>query len=306
MSGKFTLITGANRGLGFEAVDILARQQSDTTVLLGVRSLDKGHAAVEELKKRGVNTGKVQPLVIDQTNPKTIADAVATIKSQYAGRIDTLYLNAGALEVDASEGEAARIIQDTNYFGVQRVIDATLPLIPKGGHIVIVSSEVGSWVHQATTGELRRRIDDYEHLTTKEVDDFVHRWVKGQNGDSSVDLTDYPSKEKSMGPYGISKVFLSTYGRILARQLREKEITVALVCPGYCSTELNGNTGPRKATTGAHSIVYGEKVPLEKTGGFFQDGNPLPIAADMPDMEEYKRQAKEHERKLGFRGQDEE
>lgn len=296
MAGKFTLITGANRGLGLEMVDVLARRQSDTTLLLGTRSLSNGKSAIDQLNQRGVKTANIQPIQIDQADKTSIANAVSTIKSQYSGRIDTLYANAGILKDGDDPQQSAKSVMEVNYFGVQDLVNALIPLIPKGGHIVIVSSEVGAWSHNATGGQLREQLDHPEKLEVSQVDKMVNDYVasQGSGGDASA----YPSGEKTFGPYGISKMFVSTYGRILARELKDKGITVALVCPGYCATDLNGHGGPRKAITGAKSIVYGERISHDQTGGFFQDARSLPMATSMDSMDEMIKGALESERKF--------
>lgn len=87
-SGKVALITGANKGLGFE----IARQltQAGCTVLLGARDPARGTEAAEKLK----NFGDVRSIKIDLDRLNTIDRAAETIEAKF-GRLDILVNNAG-------------------------------------------------------------------------------------------------------------------------------------------------------------------------------------------------------------------
>lgn len=76
-TGKVALITGANKGIGFETARQLAQQ--GYRVLLGARDLAKGQEAASQLKAEGLD---VEPIRVDITEPATFATTAQTIEAQ--------------------------------------------------------------------------------------------------------------------------------------------------------------------------------------------------------------------------------
>jgi NAD(P)-dependent dehydrogenase (short-subunit alcohol dehydrogenase family) len=130
-----TLITGANRGLGFEAARRLIADGHE--VWMGARDADRGRAAAEELGARFVQLD-----VTDDASVAAAADAVGTL--------DVLINNAGIVgdrkPVLETTADDIRRVYDTNVFGVVRVTRAFLPLLENSDNPVIVnvSSGMGS------------------------------------------------------------------------------------------------------------------------------------------------------------------
>jgi NAD(P)-dependent dehydrogenase (short-subunit alcohol dehydrogenase family) len=130
-----TLITGANKGLGFET----ARQLIDLghTVYVGARNPERGIAAASALGAAFVE--------LDVTSDASVAAAVASIPA-----LDVLINNAGIPGGFRPAGETTaddlRHVYDTNVFGLVRVTQAVLPLLSasKAPVIVNVSSGMGS------------------------------------------------------------------------------------------------------------------------------------------------------------------
>jgi NAD(P)-dependent dehydrogenase (short-subunit alcohol dehydrogenase family) len=138
-----TLITGANKGIGFEA----ARQliAAGHTVYLGSRDAENGRRAAAQLGAKAVQ--------LDITDDASVQAAVKTIEAD--GGLDVLVNNA-AIE-ERGEGnvvigpadvtaDLVRKTFDTNVFGTVRVLHAFLPLLEKSTHPVVVnvSSGLGS------------------------------------------------------------------------------------------------------------------------------------------------------------------
>lgn len=142
---KVALVTGANRGIGFETVRQLA--QRGVTVLLGARDKAKGEEAAQRLQGEDLD---VRFLQVDLNDEDTHAAAARFIGEQF-GRLDILVNNAGVLEdygVPASEGTLRqwRRTFETNVFNLVALTQALLPLIRKSdaGRIVNLSSSMGS------------------------------------------------------------------------------------------------------------------------------------------------------------------
>jgi NAD(P)-dependent dehydrogenase (short-subunit alcohol dehydrogenase family) len=133
-----TLITGANKGLGFEAARRLVEAGQD--VWVGARDPERGHAAAEALGARFV--------ALDVTDEASVAAAADTVAA--AGGLDVLVNNAGIsggmVDVDGFDAAHLARVLDTNVLGIVRVTQAFLPLLRRSGAPVIVnvSSGMGS------------------------------------------------------------------------------------------------------------------------------------------------------------------
>ncbi|MBA2743152.1 MAG: SDR family oxidoreductase [Chthoniobacterales bacterium] len=140
---KIALVTGANKGIGFEVARQLARQSF--RVFLGARNADAGRAAAEKLRP----DGDVIFLQIDISDSESIERA-ANEFSRHAKRLDVLINNAGII-VDGDQ-DALSITADifestlrTNTIGPWLVSKAFVPLLNKSDapRIVNVSSGGG-------------------------------------------------------------------------------------------------------------------------------------------------------------------
>ncbi|MGW2091503.1 SDR family NAD(P)-dependent oxidoreductase [Promicromonospora sukumoe] len=133
-----TLITGANKGIGFET----ARQLTELghTVYLGARDVERGEQAAARIGARFVQ--------LDVTDDESVAKALATVEAE-EGRLDVLVHNAGVLGDGPVDGPKALRVFDTNAVGIVRVMEAALPLLRRSAspNVVTVSSSLGSfWV----------------------------------------------------------------------------------------------------------------------------------------------------------------
>lgn len=144
MKNKRTaLVTGANRGIGFEVVRQLARQGFE--VFLGARNPEQGRAAAEKLGREG----SVVFLEIDTSDSDSIRRAAQEF-ARHADGLDVLINNAGiCLDDDKSAlSVTAEIFETTlrtNTLGPWLVAQAFVPLLQKSAapRIVNVSSGGG-------------------------------------------------------------------------------------------------------------------------------------------------------------------
>ena len=141
-----TLITGANKGLGYETARQLIAQGH--TVYVGSRSAERGQAAAAALGARFVQ--------LDVADDASVEAALRVIEER-EGRLDILVNNAGISSGTDVDGPAALRVFDTNVIGVVRVTQAALPLLEKSDNPVVVnvSSALGSF--WATTNPERRQ-----------------------------------------------------------------------------------------------------------------------------------------------------
>jgi NAD(P)-dependent dehydrogenase (short-subunit alcohol dehydrogenase family) len=143
---KVALITGANKGIGFEVARQLATK--GFTVLLGSRDPQRGAEAAARIPG-------AEAIALDLNNPETIAAAARQIEQTY-GHLDVLVNNAGiAIFSEGRPGvaslDAVRETFETNFFGALAVTQAVLPLLRKSeaARIVNVSSTLGSLTFQS-------------------------------------------------------------------------------------------------------------------------------------------------------------
>ncbi|MFI0450351.1 SDR family oxidoreductase [Actinomadura sp. 6N118] len=211
---KIALITGANKGIGFEIARQLGEQGS--VVLVGARDEVRGKAAADTLAGLGIAAA---PVRIDVTDPASIADAAVQIERHY-GRLDILVNNAGiAGGFTGAPSEATtddlREVYETNVFGVVSVTNAMLPLLRRSdaGRIVNMSSHVGS-------------------LTL--------------NADPRS-----PFANLNMIAYQSSKTALNAVTIAYAKELRGTPIKVNAANPGSVATDINHHRGQRTPAEGA-------------------------------------------------------
>lgn len=135
-----TLITGANKGLGFETARRLVA--AGHTVYVGSRDADRGRRAAEQLGARSV--------LLDVTDDASVAAAAHTVEA--GGGLDVLVNNAGIDErardggvIGAAEltADELRKVFETNVFGVVRVTHAFLPLLQRSAAPVVVNVSSG-------------------------------------------------------------------------------------------------------------------------------------------------------------------
>jgi NAD(P)-dependent dehydrogenase (short-subunit alcohol dehydrogenase family) len=228
------LITGANKGIGFETVRLLGAR--GVTVLVGARSEEQGRAAERALVDGGA-AARFVPL--DVTSEKSVLQAAEWVEAEY-GLLDILVNNAGVARVPGGSGGPPsstaladmRAVFETNVFGVVAVTNALLPLLRRApaARIVNVSSEVGS-------------------IT------------------STTDVDSPLGQMPASVPYPSSKAALNMVTAMYAKELRDTPIKVNAANPGYCATDLNGHSGFRTPEQGAEVSVHLATLPADGPTG---------------------------------------
>ena len=147
---RIALITGANRGLGFETCRQLA--QLGVTVILSARNVAKGTIAAKELTSKGLDVLFYRLDVSDQNNIIRVADQI----EQQFGKLDVLVNNAAILydtwqNAFNADLEVVNQALTTNLFGPWKLSQVCIPLMKrhKYGRIVNVSSGAGSLNYMA-------------------------------------------------------------------------------------------------------------------------------------------------------------
>ncbi len=227
------LVTGANKGIGFEVARQLLRR--GYMVWLGARDEGRGEAATLALQAEG---GKVTFQPLDVTSDESVTRAMKQIEDM-SGRLDVLVNNAGialdnGIPPSQVDLQMVRATFDVNFFGCIRVTQAFLPLLRKSaaGRIVMVSSDIGSHAHQTNPA--------------------------------------FPYYGLNPMGYISSKAALNAVTISFSKELRETNIKVNAANPGFTATDLNGHLGLLSVEQGATPIV--ELATLDDegpTGKFF-------------------------------------
>src|SRR5271157_1938769 len=239
---KVALITGANKGLGFE----MARQlgQAGVTVLLAARDPQKGEAAAAKLRGEGLD---VRFLRLDVTNKTDRALAFAFLEESI-GRLYILINNAcisaealGSGKVSTTAEDAIRWTFETNFFAPVALTQVLLPLLKKSdaGRIVNMSSILGS---QTLHADPKSPIYDFKSFS-----------------------------------YDASKAALNSFTIHLAYDLRDTKIKVNSAHPGWVKTDMGGPEAPMELSEGAKTSAALATLPEDgPTGGYFHLGQTLP------------------------------
>jgi carbonyl reductase 1 len=233
------VVTGGNRGLGFETCRQLAERGVE--VLLGARDRRLGEQSIEALRRAGLSN--VRALDLDIADPQRVADAAAA-----AGPIDILVANAGTTMRGFDERVARETI-DVNYFGTARVIDAFLPQLREPGAIVVVSSGMGEL---SVVSEPLRAQFLAPDLDRAKVDALMNAFVRSV-GAKTLSKEGWPSNA-----YSVSKVGVNALVRVIDRELEAagRRIAINAVCPGWVRTRMGGSGAPLDVSEGADTIVW--------------------------------------------------
>ena len=235
------LITGANKGIGFEVARQLGINHG-MTVLVGARDETRGREAVDKLVAMGIDA---RPVQLDVTDSNSVDKATAWIEGEFEGKLDVLVNNAGiALEACApSQTDLAKFkaTYETNVFGPFVVLKAMLPLLKRAGaaRVVNVSSGLGSLALNSDPA--------WEYAAIKPL------------------------------AYNSSKSALNMQTVLFAAELKDTNIKVNAADPGYTATDLNGNSGPQTVEEGAREAVRLATLPIDgPTGGYFSKDGTVP------------------------------
>ena len=238
---KSALVTGANKGIGYEIAAGLGAL--GYTVGVGARDATRRDEAVARLRDAGVDAVGVP---LDVTDDASVAAAAALVEERF-GRLDVLVNNAGitggmAQQPTTVDLDVIRTVVETNVLGVIRVTNAMLPLLRRSSspRIVNVASGVGSLARQS-----------------------------GSVGEATA------------GPvavaYSPSKTFLNAVMLQYVRELDGTNVLINAACPGYVATDLNGFRGARTPEQGAATAIRLATLPDDgPTGGFFEDAGVVP------------------------------
>jgi NAD(P)-dependent dehydrogenase (short-subunit alcohol dehydrogenase family) len=238
---KVALVTGANKGIGFE----IARQLAGRgfTVVLAGRDAGRVEAAAEALRGEGLD---VAGQVLDVADPASAEAAAARIEETY-GRLDVLVNNAGVFFEFAARTRPTKLDLDTfrrtyeaNVFGAFTVTQAMLPLLKRSAPARIINQS-------STLGSLAKGVDPKS-----------------------------PYFGVNHLAYNSSKSALNAMTIAFSKELARDRIAVNSVCPGWVQTDMGTKAAPRSVEQGAAIAVKLATMDDPPTGQFLDDQGPIP------------------------------
>jgi NAD(P)-dependent dehydrogenase (short-subunit alcohol dehydrogenase family) len=236
---RIALVTGANRGIGYDISRQLANK--NIKVLIGARDEEKGIDARNKLRGDGCDAHYIN---IDARNPSSIKSSIQHIDTEFK-RLDILVNNAGILidpQINCLDLDLDTLNQTlaTNALGPMLLSQASVPLMKRNnfGRIVNMSSTLGSLTDMA-------------------------------NPDSDYAGVLAPA-------YRLSKTLLNGITIMVANEVRGTNIRVNSACPGWVRTDMGGNEAPLSPALGAETPVWLATLPDNgPTGGFFREKQPI-------------------------------
>ncbi|WP_244928985.1 SDR family oxidoreductase [Nocardioides sp. W7] len=229
---KTALVTGANKGIGYEIAAGLARL--GYRVGVGARDTGRREEAVGKLQADGLDVFGVP---LDVTDDASVTAAAAQLEAQ--GGLDVLVNNAaitGGMPQEPTKVSPDQVLAvvDTNVIGVIRVTNAMLPMLRRASspRIVNVSSTVGSLTLQTAQAAAVGPIS---------------------------------------AAYSPTKSYLNAVTIQYAKELAGTGILINAGCPGYVATDLNGFQGFRTPEQGAAIFLELATLPDGGPTGTFRD-----------------------------------
>ena len=215
------VITGANRGIGFE----LAKRYSEA-----------GYSVTAVCRNNSKQLTELDVDIIEGIDVTKTADLLRMKEGLGNTRIDILINNAGLLNHDELGDLDARMLRaqyEVNAIAPLRVTETLLDNLESDSKVALITSRMGS-------------IAD--------------------NGSGS------------RYGYRMSKAALNAAGKSLALDLKDKEIAVVLLHPGYVQTDMVGGRGDISPATAAERLMQRiDELTIETSGRFFHsNGDELP------------------------------
>ncbi|KAL8440417.1 hypothetical protein Efla_000305 [Eimeria flavescens] len=251
MARRLFIVTGANKGIGFQTARKLCQKlkNEDAAVLITSRCPVRGKEAVAKLAEEGLTAHMEQ---LDVTDEQSISSFAETVKNKY-GEVDCLVNNAGfAFPRNATEPLAtqARITCGVNYFGTRKLSQAISPLLRKGARVVNVASTEGQRGLEELSAENRRRLVG-ETATLEGIDEAVKEYLQACEKGSLEGWTSTTYRMSKAAVIGMTVVWARACDKN-----PEKEMIITCCCPGWCKTDMAGwEQPPLTASDGADVIV---------------------------------------------------
>lgn len=247
---RIVLISGANRGLGFEVAKQLAK--FGDTVIVSARNAAKAQDAAKVIADNG---GKTDFVEMDVSSDVSVEKASRQILEKY-GRVDVLINNAGIF-VDRPEKN-----DEENDDERDEPFDSNMP--------EFFGVDIDS---------IKKSLDTNTYGAIRLIRAFCPSMVKNNYGrivNLSSGLGQLSEMNGGFPAYRLSKVALNAVTKIVADELSNvpncDDVLIHSVCPGWVRTDMGGANAERSVEKGAETIVWLANLPKGGPNGlFFRD-----------------------------------
>ncbi|XP_044961759.1 salutaridine reductase-like [Hordeum vulgare subsp. vulgare] len=290
-NSRIAVVTGGNKGIGFEVCRQLASY--GITVVLTARDETRGAEAVERLRALGVTDVIFHQLEI--TDASSITTLVDFLEARF-GKLDILVNNAAVVGVEYFKQldtkkekfagldfyqriewmfknvneriDGARKSVQTDYYGTKRVTEALLNLLQSSsdGRIVNVSSDFGL-LRCISNEEVRQDLNDIDNLTEERLAELLDKFLRDFEA-GELEANGWPT---GFSAYRVAKAAMNAYTRLLAR--RHPMLRINCAHPGYVKTDMTMGSGVLTTEEGARNVVKVVLLPEGgQTGKYFAKG----------------------------------
>jgi NAD(P)-dependent dehydrogenase (short-subunit alcohol dehydrogenase family) len=228
---KTAIVTGGNTGLGYEAASQLLKLKL-SHLILGCRSLERGEAAAEKLRK-GHSAAKIEVWQLDMASYASVQGFASRVEEQLA-HVDFVVLNAGLfpLKFSTVAGTGHEEGLQVNYLSTALLTLLLLPILKAKGPSII-------------TGQQRKEEEvEPPHLTI--VSAALSLAAKFPNRDAVPLLPSFddPKTFNAQEHYHSNKLLAHMFLWKLVDYVSADDVVVNLADPAWCKGTEIGRDAP--------------------------------------------------------------
>jgi carbonyl reductase 1 len=244
MAGKICIVTGSNKGIGYEIARKLGSAQYK--VIVACRDELLGNQAAERFSTMGYDAVFER---LDIADTSSIETFISRINNEYP-HVDVLVNNA-AMAFKSSDPTPfhlqAQPTLQVNYFGTLQLTQGLLPILKKSDNPIIVNLGSVAGHLKILKSENKKMQFMKPSITLDELNSYVRCFMEDV-------MTKGVNNEWSNTCYGMSKLAVICMTKILANA--EPSIKINAYCPGFCSTDMSSHRGSRSPEQGARVGLY--------------------------------------------------
>ena len=255
------IVTGSNKGIGWEIVKGILKLNLANTVILCSRDEARGQVAIDELVKLNPEwKNKVEQGILDLNSQESIKTFKGWFEQKHK-HVDCIVNNAGfAFKGDRFDKQVLEETFLCNFDGTLDFQETMSDCMSEKAKVIFVASMAGGMAFKRIQSkEIQGRFlsENLDMEKLKELKkEMIQDWVDGT----------YESKGWPKFGYGLSKMFQMFGVDMVSKttQYISKNIQMYTMCPGWCKSDMAGHERPPKtAEDGADTVLWQMQKPRE-------------------------------------------